>query len=192
MPLGVVAAIGIGGFVLYENREAQQLRDRIATAQRNSTPEGKEWIVFSQPDPASDIEIARTASIKSNDGLCSLTVQKRINGSELTGLRCPGIKISEYEDIYVKFDTYETSKKMQLESYTDSDDVYIPSYQYEYSGNLSYKEFIKGLVTANSVAIKVPSADSFWVRFTLKGSTAAINLLGKPIPSANKQKQSDA
>jgi len=75
---------------------------------------------------------------------------------------------------------------MDLESYSDSDGVYISSYQYEYSGSMSYKDFIKGLVTANAVAIKIPSADTFWVRFSLKGSTAAINQLGKEIQSANK------
>jgi hypothetical protein len=203
LPLGVLAAVGLGGLLLYEDyesdqrnearaKEAQNLRTRIATAQENATPEGKEWVVYARNDPASGAKIARTASIKSNDGLCYLTVEKRINGSELSGLRCPGIKISEYDDIYIKFDTHETSKKMDLKSYSDSDDVYIPSYQSEYSNNFNYKDFIKGLVTANSVAIKIPSADTFWVRFTLKGSTASINQLGKLIPSANKQKQSDA
>ncbi|MCG8044750.1 MAG: hypothetical protein N0E48_03550 [Candidatus Thiodiazotropha endolucinida] len=169
-----------------KERAAQELRVKIATAQKNATPEGKEWVVYGRRDPASDKNIARTASITSNDGLCYLTVQKRINGGELTGLDCPGIKISEYDDIYVKFDTSETSRKMELKSYSDSDDVYIPSSQFEYSGNMSYQDFTNGLVTAGAVAIKIPAADSFWVRFSLKGSTAAINQLGKKIPNANR------
>ena len=197
LSLGVLAGIALGGFVLYDQNQsekrkeeraktAQELRARIANAQRNATPEGREWKIYGERDPASNKIIARNASITSNDGLCYLSVQKRINGNELTGLDCPGIKISEYDDIYVKFDTSETSQKMRLKNYSNSDDVYIPSYQSKYSGEMSYKEFIKGLVTANAVAIKIPAADSFWVRFTLKGSTNAINQLGKEIKSANK------
>lgn len=197
LPLGVVTGVTLGGFLLYEEnqsnkrkeekeRATQELRIKIATAQRNATPEGKEWIVYARKDPASEKNIARTASITSNDGLCYLTVQKRINGGELTGLDCPGIKISEYDAIHVKFDTNETSKRMEIKSYSDSDDVYIPSSQFEYSGNMSYKDFINGLVTAGAVAIKIPAADSFWVRFSLKGSTVAINQLGKEMPNANK------
>ena len=197
LPLGVLAGVALGGYLLYEQNQseqrkkdktkaAQELRIRISNAQKNASPEGKEWVVYGERDPASDIKIARTASIISNDGLCYLTVQKRINGSELTGLDCPGIKISEYDDVYIKFDTNEISQKMDIKSYSDSDDVYISSNQFEYSGYMSYKDFIKGIVTANAVAIKIPAADSFWVRFSLKGSTAAINQLGKGIQSANK------
>ncbi|MET0013054.1 MAG: hypothetical protein ABW088_05320 [Sedimenticola sp.] len=197
LPLGVVAAVALGGFLLYEEnqsnkrkeeeeRAAQELRARIATAQKSASPEGKEWVVYGRRDPASEKNIARTASINSNDGLCYLTVQKRINGVELTGLNCPGIKISEYDDVYVKFDISETSKKMELNSYSDSNDVYIPSGQSGYSGNMSYKDFINGLVTAGAVAIKIPAADDFWVKFSLKGSIDAINQLGKEIPSDNK------
>jgi hypothetical protein len=75
---------------------------------------------------------------------------------------------------------------MDLESYSDSDDVYIPSYQPEYSGNMSYQHFIEGIITANAIAIKIPAADSFWVKFSLKGSNAAINQLGREIRSANQ------
>ena len=187
----------MGGFSLYEEtqnnkrkeekeRAAQELRTKIATARKNATPDGREWVVYGQRDPASDKSIARTASITSNDGLCYLTVQRRINGSELTGLACPEIIISEYDDIYVKFDTSEISKKMEIKSYSDSDDVYIPSSQFEYSGNMSYKDFINGLVTAGAVAIKIPAADSIWVKFSLAGSTEAINQLGKEMTNASK------
>ena len=51
---------------------------------------------------------------------------------------------------------------------------------------MSYKDFMKGLVTANAVAIKIPAADSFWVRFSLKGSTKIINNFGKEIENANR------
>lgn len=194
LPLGIVVAVVIGGYLFYqenenekrrqaEAEEAERLRIRIADAQRNATSVDREWRVYGEPDPASGVEIARTAYVKSNDGLCSLAVQKRLNGSELTGLSCPGISIPGYRSIYVKFDTQDASRKMDLKSYSDSDGVYIPSYQFEYSDNLPYEDFINGLVTAGSVAIQIPGPETFWVRFTLKGSTAAISVLGKPVPS---------
>lgn len=198
LPIGVITTVVVGGVFLYKDyakdkkikakeRVAKNLRTRITAAQRNATEQDKEWVVYGQSDPASDVKIARTASITSNDGLCYLTIQKRINGNELAGLLCPDIRISEYKDIYVKFDTHDTSKKMELNSYSDSDDVYIPSHQSEYSGNLNYEVFLKGLVTASSVAIKIPSAETFWVRFTLKGSKVAIPQLGKPMQTSNKK-----
>lgn len=190
LPLVVVVGIILGVVILNENSEREErnkkkvkaeldIRNKITAAQSKATSEDKKWFVLGESDPASDARFARIASITSNDGLCYLTVEKRIDGSELTGLKCSGIKISEYDDIYIKFDTHKTSKKMDIKSYSNSDDVYIPSYQADFSGYYKYKSFIHGLVTAKSVAIKIPAVDGFWVRFSLKGSTAAINKLGK-------------
>lgn len=192
LPLALLGILVIGGIYLFDDykdgirkkekaKEVAQLRLKIATAKKNASSHDKKWIVFGEADPASGIKIARTASITSNDGLCYLSVQKRINGARLTGLTCDDVTISEYDDIYVKFDTDDISRKMGLESYRDSDQVYIGTNQLTYSGALSYDEFITGLVTANSAAIKIPSIDSFWVRFRLDGSAAAINMLGKPM-----------
>jgi len=92
------------------------------------------------------------------------------------------LEILEYEDIYIKFDTSETTSKMEIKSYSDSSDVYIPSYQTKYSGYMSYEDFIKGLVTENAVAIKIPATEkNIWVRFSLNGSTEAIEKLGNEI-----------
>ena len=195
--LAIIASIAIGGILAYahyDNKEkerkreiaALEFRKKITVAQQNATPDGKEWVVYGDVDPASNKNIARTASIISNDGLCYLTVQKRLNGNELTGLDCPDIEIYSYSDIYVKFDTAELSEEMDLESYSDSDGVYIPSYQPSYSAKMSYKNFIDGLSTSNAVAIKIPSAHSFWVRFSLKGSATAISQLGQEMPSRGK------
>lgn len=192
LPLIVIAGIAIGGLYLYDKNEtnkriekkertARELRTKILTAQNNASPEGKEWIVSGSRDPASGKNIARIASITSDDGLCSLTVQKRINGNELTGLKCLGIKISQLDDITIKFDSYATSRDMNIKSYSNSDDVYITSTQYEYSGHMSYKEFMNGLKTSKAVAIKVPAAYTFWVRFSLQNSIEAIGQLGNEI-----------
>ena len=201
LPLGVVAVLALVGFYLYDHHqseswqkakanEIQEIRARVATAKQNATSEGKEWIVYGERDPASGKTIARTAAIESDDSLCVLSVQKLFDGSVLTGLDCSGIKIPEYRRIVIKFDTNEYSRKMKLESDDDSDGVYISLDQYgESSGYMSYKMFIHGLLSANAVAIKIPSEFTFWVRFSLTGAAAAINKLGKEVTSAGKPTQ---
>jgi len=168
------------------------LSTKIAIAQSNASSDGRIWKLYRAPDPASDKLIPRTASITSDDGLCSLSVEKRIDGSELTGLKCSGIKMSDYDDIYIKFDTKDVSVRMNIEKYSDgsylndSDSVYISSHQYSNSGYMSYKDFISGLITANAMAIKIPSAGGFWVRFSLNNATYAINVLDLKVLSSGK------
>ena len=198
LPLGVAAVLSLVGFYLYDHhqsekwqkakaKEIREIRAKVATAKKNAASEDKEWIVLGERDPASGETIARTAAIKSDDSLCVLTVQKLFDGSELTGIDCPGIKIPDYRRIVIKFDTDESSRKMKLESGDDSDRVYISLDQYgDASGYMSYKGFIHGLLSANDVAIKIPSEFTFWVRFSLKGGAAAINKLGKEMKSADK------
>jgi hypothetical protein len=198
LPLSVAAVLALVGFYLYDHhqsekwqkakaKEIQEIRAKVATAKRNATLEDKEWIVYGERDPASGETIARTAAIKSDDSLCVLTVQQLFDGSEQTGLDCPGIKIPEYRRIVITFDTNQSSWKMKLESDDGSDRVYIASDQYgESSGYMSYKDFIHNLVSANVVAIRIPSEFTFWVRFSLKGGAAAINKLGKEMKSADK------
>jgi hypothetical protein len=198
LPLGVAAFLALVGFYLYDHhqsekwqkakaREIQEMRAKVTTAKQNPTSQGKEWLVYGERDPESGKTFARTATIESDDGLCVLTVQKLFDGSELTGLDCPGIKIPEYRPIVIKFDADEFSRKMKLESYDDSNGVSISVDQYgESSGYMSYKTFIDGLLSANAVAIKIPSDFTFWVRFSLTGGAAAINKLGKEVTSAGK------
>ena len=197
LPLGVVAAVGIGLIVLgaqygqekkKEKKEAEKaaLKQKISDARANATSEGKEWRVSYRQDPASGKQVVRSCYISSNDGLCTLKVQKRLNGNELTGLYCPDFKISEYKDIEVKFDNIATSNKMDLESYSNSDDVYIPSSQSSYSGYLSYEKFISRLKDGTAVAIKIPSAGGVWMTFSLKNSSEALDELGKEKETTKK------
>lgn len=196
----VAGLVGVIGFILialyefYENQErereikieaqelqtknkneAQELQIEINDAKKYS----EEWLCYSDFDPASNKEIIRTASITSEDGRCELTVQKRIDGTELTGLHCLGVKFSCYIDINIKFDKDEKSTKINITKFNDSDACYIPSNYDPYSGCMSYEKFLNGLVSNNAVAIQIPSDDSFWARFSLKGSPEAINNLGK-------------
>lgn len=197
LPLGVVAGLVLGAVLLYADYQSGQkkaekaaadaaLRERIAAAQSTASAEGKSWHVRTEPDPASGREIVRAAWIQSNDGLCTLTVEKRINGAELTDLRCPGIVISQFDDISVKFNNQDTARPMRLDSYSNSDDVYIPKSQYGHSGQLSYQDFITGLTTAEAVAIELPAAGGFWARFNLDSSAEVIQSLGKEFPAQSR------
>ena len=201
LPLSVAAVLALVGFYLYDHhksekwqearaKEIQEIRAKVAAAKQNSTSEDKRWIVYGERNPASGETIARTAAIESDDSLCVLTVQKLLDGAERAGLDCPGIQIPEYRRIAIKFNTSDSSRKMKLERDSDGDRVYISSDQYgESSEYMSYKTFIHGLLSANDVAIKIPSEFTFWVRFSLKGGPAAINKLGKKMHSADKPVQ---
>lgn len=107
LPIAVVAAVGIGGWLLYERNQTEQrmaenarsereIEQRIADAKASASDENRKWTVFSIDDPASGEPIPRLARVRSNDGLCYLTLENRINGSELAGLSCSLFKISEY------------------------------------------------------------------------------------------------
>lgn len=91
LPLGVIAGLALGAFLLYEDYQSDQrkaekaaagaaIRERIDVARRSATAEAKSWHVRAEPDPASGVDVARAAWIESNDGLCTLTVEKRISG----------------------------------------------------------------------------------------------------------------
>lgn len=189
LPIAVVAVIGISLFLwnaeYKKDRELAQtenakekLREKIAIAQQNASPDKNKWKVFFENDPASGIPIARTASIISNDGLCYLSVQERLDGTKLTGIDCWGMKIDTYRDIEIKFDSQKFSHSMRLEKYSDGDGVYIPSFQYEHSNQLKYDDFISMLKNNKSFAIKVPSEETFWTTFSLKNATEAVGKLG--------------
>lgn len=188
LPILGIAVLGIG-ILLYaesekeKNRKAevketkQVIAVQIATAKANASDVDRVWGVWRYEDPASGELVPRTAFIKSNDGLCTLSVEKRITGSELAGLDCPLLKISEYSDIEVKFDNYSTSDTMNLEAYNDSDGVFISTYQSTYNKKLPYKEFVQRLSASKAVSIQIPTknAGTHWITFSLNGSTEAIN-----------------
>lgn len=189
LPLALIAIMGII-FLFWimvqdgkergqdKQKEVEMLHTKIKNAQLSASAEGKEWKLLYEPDPASDIPIARTASILSNDGLCALTVQQRLNGAKLTGLVCPDITINHFSKLEVKFDTLNISQKMRLEKYKDNNTgVYIPPYQY--LGDLDYDSFIRNMTESNSLALKVPGHEEFWTKFSLKGAQQTLAQLGK-------------
>jgi hypothetical protein len=69
----------------------------------------RQWEVSSETDPASGEEVPRYASVLSDDGLCRLQVEQRMNGTRLAGIYCSDLQISAERDIEVKFDNRSTS-----------------------------------------------------------------------------------
>jgi len=160
LPLALIAAVGFGLFMLYMLGESdrnerkrkvaeQTVRERITNAKAAVGGVVRQWEVGSETDPASGEKVPRYASVLSDDGLCRLQVEQRMNGTKLTGIYCWGLKISAYKDIEVKFDNRSTSDTMDIQSFSNSDAVYIPSHQSGYSSHLSYDEFL-GRITGRT------------------------------------------
>lgn len=211
LPLGLVSGAILAGIFYWENFQAQERIDaeakkkkelslEINKARHNSTPKGKEWVAHLKPNPSTGEMFIRSGSILSDDGLCTLTVEERINGSRLSSLSCPKLELNAYEDIWVQFDGETQSRRMDVNEWSNKDysektrSFYIPSIQSEYQTNtLSYNAFIQLLKTKKVVAIRIGlrDIDDLWFRFQLKGSTTVINHLGKPIdPKKDKMKSS--
>jgi hypothetical protein len=92
----------------------------IADAQAD--PEPQTWQVGTEPDPATGVLRPRSAYVWSDDGLCMLLVEERLDRDRLAMIECPGLPIQfnyvnnflehSFEDgtqVGVKFDTMKTS-----------------------------------------------------------------------------------
>ncbi len=97
IPLALIAAVGLGLLLLYAQGEGdrseskrklaeQTVRERIANAKATAGDVVREWEVWSQTDPASGEKVPRSASVLSDDGLCRLQVEERINGTRLASI----------------------------------------------------------------------------------------------------------
>ena len=191
VPLALIAAVGLGLLLLYlqgdserserkRKLEEQTVRQRIAKAKATAGDVVREWEVSSETDPASGEKLPRYASILSDDGLCRLQVEERINRARLASIYCSGLKISPYSDIEVKFDNRSTSDRMEIQRFSNGDDVYIPSQQDKYRGHLAYDEFLRRITGANKVALllTVEGAGQYWITFSLRGSIPALTKIG--------------
>lgn len=166
----------------------QTVREKIANAKATAADVLREWEVRSETDPASGEKVPRYASVVSDSGLCRLAVEQRIDGSALAGIYCSGLKISPYKDIEVRFDNRPMSNTMRIKKFSDGDNVYIPSNQYDVSGHLSYKKFLRRLARANrtSLLLTVEGADQHWITFSLRGSSSALTKIGALSSKARK------
>lgn len=183
-PIIAIAVAGIALLAIFFWIQDQREERRRAEAQRrlherlsvagSALDTSRQWEVRREADPSTGELVPRTASIVSDDGLCQLNVESRIDGTRLTGIYCDGLKISAYEGVRVKFDSRPTAKGMQLQHFTDYENVYIPSGQY--SGNLGYDSFLAGLTEGRRMALRLKFIDAgeHWIRFSLKGSSRAL------------------
>ena len=133
---------------------------------------------ITETDPASGQEIVRRIYIYSEDELCMLSVEKRLSGAELTEIHCDGINIPTNDELHIKFDTDEFYHTAWLRSFTDSSDVYLSSYLYD-----DYPAFVEKLKCSNALALEIPAAHRFWVRFDLSDSKAPMSQLGRQLSS---------
>jgi len=206
LPLGVIAAVVIALAFLYfkaqsdrddekrlqAERETQEriarahaaVQQKIAKSQRNGASVEREWEVATEADPASGAQVPRVARVLSDDGLCRLQVEQRLNATRLAGVYCPGLKVATGSDVEVKFDNRPTSDKMRLERFSNSADAYIPSQQPTYGGLLSYDEFLLRMTTAKKVALllNIEGAGEHWFAFSLEGSRPALIKIGAITP----------
>ena len=214
VPLAIVAAVGFALLLLYiivdsnqkEHKRAQAeqevrekftkaqaaAQERIAKAKATAGDVVQQWEVSAETDPASGEKVPRYASVLSDDGLCQLQVEQRINATRLAGIHCPGLKVSTYtDDIEVKFDNRPTSDKMRMERFSSGDDVYIPSKQWEYGHQLPYDVFLQRMTEAKKVALllTIEGAGQHWITFSLVGSGPALIKIGAiPSESSGTQK----
>ena len=212
LPLALLAAVGVGVFVVYEKsgtdrrereirKKEQEVQLQIAEAKAKATAGSTEhkWTVLTEADPASGEKIPRIARIKSEDGLCALQIEQRIDTTRLAGIYCRLLKLSPYPDIEVKFDNYPTSNKMQVEEFSGGDDIYLSSYQY--GNRLPYDEFLQRLARGKNVALQlnVEGGGAHWIRFSLSESRPALVSIGAIAPNetvaqdnAKEEKESQA
>ncbi len=204
LPIFFLAVAGIGIWLLSENAEREQresMRAKAAQESRQKIEEARNkieralaqggethhtWKVTTQEDPASGEEVPRNAWVSSDGNLCKLQVEQRLNGTRLTALYCPDIRVLHDEDIELKFDNRDTSDKMQISKFSDSESTYIQSYQKNYSGYLSYDDMLQRMSNANKVAIRltVEGGSKHWIRFSLSDSRPALVRIGAIAPPA--------
>lgn len=214
--LALIIGVGLGALFLYEEvnsnrneskrvqaeKEIQEkiaqanamTRARIANAETSSKNVEREWEIWAQTDPASGLNVPRNASVLSDNGLCRLRVEQRIDASRLTGIYCPGIKLSTYSEIDVKFDNRTTSDKMKIEKFSDINDVYISANQSTYNRLLQYDEFLQRMTVAKKVALllSVEGAGQHWFTFSLAGSGPALIKIGAIITGLNVKQNNAA
>tara|TARA_B100000315_G_scaffold215719_1_gene215181 strand:- start:51 stop:905 length:855 start_codon:yes stop_codon:yes gene_type:complete len=216
--------ISIAGFFIImavNNREPLTDPDRIdkelkmlpQEEQSNETTQSESivqfgWKVSGSGDPASRVIIARSARVRSDDGLCQMSVLRRPQGSRGTEFECE-FKFRDEKELTIKFDNDDSYHRMiqfhgssentilvrpytpdnSLDNSLDNsfeaslDRIYSLSDDgYDKGNSFRYDEFINSLTSANFVAIKlIPTEKSgpVWIRFPLKGAREAIAKLGK-------------
>lgn len=188
--LAVGSIILLAGLDFWEQYQREQEKERREQAKEleKSRVEGivlaaqgidnqsktRDFFGHTEPDPASGTQIVRGIRVFSEDGLCHIYIELRLDGTALTGIYCSNININPRDDLWVKFDTDDVSMAVDLDSFSDSEHVYI-----EDGYPFKYLAFVHKLKCSNSLALKIPAAYPFWTRFDLSGISTLIGQLGK-------------
>jgi hypothetical protein len=162
------------------------------------------WKMSGSADPASRVIIAESARVRSDDGLCQMSVFVELQGSERTEFEC----VFKFRDLFVtklpiKFDNDKNYHHMDIVSKPKKNIIYVEPYYEQYIPDdplsfdftteqpdifsFKYDKFINGLISANFVAIQLISEETFkpvWIRFPIKGAKEAISKLGKELETA--------
>jgi hypothetical protein len=194
---------------LDKDKALKEFRRRIEVAQAGPIIQS-EWEVFGEVDPASNKKIGTKAYIRqSNDGLCSVMVLHLLEGIRLTGFQCSfKFLIRQHfnnNKIGIKFSDNNTLHIMHLNSFDDEQGPIVNAVYVDPNGEplniftaenydlnaYSYEDFINGLNSAKTLAIKITPAmdhesghlalDPVWITFSLNGAKEAISKLGKEL-----------
>lgn len=167
-----------------EKERRQRLEQRFYRAAASLDTAPRSWAVDSLTDPASGRSVPRVARVWSDHAICRLEVEERMDRTRLAGLHCPGINVVAFRGVEVKFDDRDASDQMVLSEFRNSDEVYISAEQPP--GKLKYDEFLRrissGSATVMALQIPFELVDERWVRFSLRGSKAALTEIGALVP----------
>jgi hypothetical protein len=193
---------------LDRDKTLKDLKLRIEAAQSNVIDFG--WVVAGTNDPAREIKIVRSVSIRSTDGLCYISINKNINGYESTTIGCD-FGLYKYADISLKYNFKSNAKTISTRPHLRVNDPMVSdvnidkwvlrSQEYLDGYGLSdanYHWFLRDVARAKVLAVKVTpiidhefyrinsypnylSLDPIWIRFSLKGAKEAIAKLGQEL-----------
>jgi hypothetical protein len=190
----VIYGITYIGFEIHES-SLKKDRDRVQKAlneliaaekeRARSTPVllANKWAIIGQTDPASGKNIGRYTRVKSNIYDCFMSVERRINGTQLTSFKCTNFSFPHRES-FLNFKFDKDSQLYRMKSFRFSSEQYslvneeiyikpavvknkiiLQCYfdcvdDAKYENNISYNEFINKIITNNTIAIEMtPTID---------------------------------
>ena len=209
--LVLIATVGIGGMYLYFNHRSQQetqarhlheqqLQDKTYAAieRGRSAKEKRVWRYYYAEDPLSGQKKATSALLDSEDGLCTLQIDRHMDGSRSTWLTCEGMpawgkSYSSELELETKFDMEEVSSRIKVKTEGKA----IGEYPYQYDTVLldsctpdrqypsrcdASQKFLSKLTTMKKVGFRSAMTDKagrdYWAVFALAGSEAALVKIG--------------
>lgn len=148
------------------------------------------WEVHRRADPASGEYTPTTASIISNDGLFRLQAEIRHDGTRMFAFYAlddaAAFDYYGYGDsLSLKFDGWDRSRKASVRPFSNSSNIYVPTYQDGCKSDLTFDEIARAIATMKRLAVLVEleHLGSQWITFSLDGSHSALEEIGMVKPS---------